>query len=130
MVLALPSLRYTWLLVTVEFSGVGARRHEAFEAQLKARHAGAEWRKIGLLNEDPLRALAAEFASGAPPLLVRVTDFRDEWTAFNLGMFKARFEAKQVAEHPSTFQGLPVCTLHTYNSAHERYYLVTGLRRP
>jgi hypothetical protein len=50
--------------------------------------------------------------------------------ALNLSVFEERFQAKLVADYPSTFPELPVCTAHTYNSARARYYLVTGLRGP
>lgn len=126
--LARPALRHTWPLVTVEFSGAGARRLAAFEAELRNRHPGTEWREAGLVNDGPLQAMATDLAPGGRPLLLRVTDYGDEWTAFNLGLLEARFESKRVADYPSTFPGLPVCTLHTYHSPHSRYYLVTGLR--
>ncbi len=128
LLLTLPALRYTWPLVTVEYSGVGLARHAAFETELRNGHPGAEWRELVLLSEDSLLTLAADLTAGGRTLLVRVTDYGDEWTAFNLGLFDARFETKVVADTPSTFQGLPVCTLHTYNSPRSRYYLVTGLR--
>ncbi len=128
LLLTLPALRHTWPLVSVEYSGVGATRHAAFEADLRSRHPGAEWREVGLLDEDPLVGMATDLAAGGRSLLVRVTDFGDEWTASNLRLFDTRFESKLVADSPSTFQGVPVCTLHTYNSARNRYFLVTGLR--
>jgi hypothetical protein len=126
--LALPALRSTWPLVTLEYSGAGARRHAAFEAEVRYQNPDAEWREIWLLDKEALPTMAADLAAGSRPLLVRVTDFSDEWTAFNLSDFEAQFQAKLVADYPSTFPELPVCTLHTYNSPRNRYYLVTGLR--
>lgn len=126
--LALPALRSTWPLVTLEYSGAGAKRHAAFEVEVRHRHPEAEWREIWLLDKEALPTMAADLAAGSRSLLVRVTDFGDAWTAFNLSAFEARFQAKLVADYPSTFPELPVCTLHTYNSARNRYYLVTGLR--
>lgn len=123
-----PAIRYTWPLVSVEYSGIGARRLAAFEAELRDRHPEAEWREVGLLNDGPPLAVAKDLGAGGQSLLLRVTDYGDEWTAFNLSLLETRFAAKLVADYPSTFPDLPVCTLHTYNSSRSRYYLVTGLR--
>jgi hypothetical protein len=43
-------------------------------------------------------------------------------------LFAARFNADLIADYPGTFAELPVCTLHTYHSPHDRYFLVTGMK--
>jgi hypothetical protein len=100
----------------------------AFEADLKAKHPGVAWKEVSLLNDGPLAELAAHFKATPAPVLLRITDFNDEYNAYNLTLFAARFEAVLVADYPGTFARVPVCTLHTYNSPHDRYFLVTGLK--
>lgn len=125
---AMPGWRVTWPLVTEEFSGAGSNRHMAFEAALKAKHPGGEWKEVSLLNDGPLIELAARLKADRKPVLLRITDFNDEWNAYNHKAFVDRFEAKLVADYPGNFVRVPVCTLHTYHSPHDRYYWVTGVR--
>ncbi|MBI4626117.1 MAG: hypothetical protein HY736_23215 [Verrucomicrobia bacterium] len=127
--LLIRPLQLTGPLLWVEFSGRGAQRHDAFELALRARHPSAEWMETSLLNDGPLEQLAADFRAGRGPFLLRVTDFSDEWNARHLPLLAARFLARPLAEYPGTFPDLPVCTLQTYHSAHDRYFLVTGQRR-
>jgi hypothetical protein len=128
--LALPALRVTGPFLLEEVSGAGADRHKAFEAALKENYSGVEWKEVMLLNDGPLRELAARLKADKTPVLLRVTDFNDEWNAYNLMLFDQRFVAKRVADYPGSFAHVPVCTLHTYHSPHNRYFLVTGLRGP
>ena len=121
-------LRVTWPLVQIEFSGVGARRHEAFERELKAKHANAEFKDVQLLNDGPLAELDQRWRAGKGPVLLRVADYHDEWTAYNLGQMKVRFEVQDVVDVRGTFPGVPTCTLLTYHSPRHRYFLVTGVR--
>lgn len=125
---AVPSWRVTWPLVAEEFSGAGSNRHMAFEAALKAKHSGGEWKEVSLLNDGPLIELAARLKVDRKPVLLRITDFNDEWNAYNHTAFVDRFAAKLVADYPGNFVRVPVCTLHTYHSPHDRYYWVTGVR--
>ncbi len=123
-----PSLLLTVPLVRTEFSGEGSHQHMAFEADLKAKHPGVAWKETSLLNDGPLAELAERFGKTATPVLLRITDFNDEWNAYNLTLFAMRFEAELVADYPGTFARVPVSTLHTYHSPHDRYFLVTGRR--
>lgn len=116
-------------LVATEFSGRAAEQHEEFERALRARHPGAEWKGTNLVNAGPLMELGAHFQSSPVPVLLRVTDYGDEWTAAMLGQFAADFEARPVTEDPGTFPGVPVSTLQTYHRPHERYFLVMGPRK-
>lgn len=127
-VCAAPGLRLTAPLLAEEFSGAGSDRHMAFEAALKQRYPGGEWKEVSLLNDGPLIELAVRLQADRRPVLLRITDFNDEWNAYNLSLFAARFDAKLVADYPGNFARVPVCTLHTYHSPHDRYYWVTGLR--
>ncbi len=123
-----PSLLLTLPLLRTEFSGEGSNLHMAFEADLKAKHPGVAWKEVSLLNDGPLAELAERFKATPAPVLLRITDFNDEWNAYNLTLFAARFEAVLVADYPGTFARVPVCTLHTYHSPNDRYFLVTGLK--
>lgn len=125
---AVTPARISTALVAKEFSGKGAGPHEAHEEALRARHPHAEWKTELLLIDEPLPRLAAHFQGGGRAVLMRVTDFHDEWTAATLAKLHARFHATQVADYPGTFPGLPVCTLLTYHSPTDRYLLITGLR--
>jgi len=127
-VCAAPGLRLTAPLLAEEFSGAGSDRHMAFEAALKQRYPGEEWKEVSLLNDGPLIELAARLQAHRRPVLLRITDFNDEWNAYNLSLFAARFDAKLVADYPGNFSRVPGCTLHTYHSPHDWYYRVTGLR--
>ncbi len=123
-----PSLILTVPLLRTEFSGEGSRIHMAFEADLKANHPRATWKEVSLLNDGPLAELADHFKTAPNPVLLRITDYNDEWNAYNLTLFAARFDAALVADYQGNFARVPVCTLHTYHSPHDRYYLVTRLK--
>ena len=123
-----PSLLLTAPLLQTEFSGEGSNLHMAFEAELKAKHPGIEWKEVTLLNDGPLAELSGRFKTIQTPVLLRITDYNDEWNAYNLTLFAARFHAELVADYPGTFARVPVCTLHTYHSPHDRYFLVTRLK--
>ncbi len=126
--LVLPSVRLTWRLVQVEFSGEGPRRRGEAEEALRARHPVGKWHDVSLLNDGPLGELTQHFQAGKGPVLLRVTDYNDEWTAFSLRLLDARFEAKTIADASGSFPGLPTCTLLTYHSPRLRYFLVTAAR--
>ena len=115
-------------LVHEAFSGRGGQAFEAFDRSVRAQNADATWQETALVNEGPLVELTAHFKAGRGPVLLRVTDYNDEWTAFNLRGLAARFETKAVADYPGTFGAMPVCTLLTYHSSRERYFRVIGLK--
>ncbi|MCX6950995.1 MAG: glycosyltransferase family 39 protein [Verrucomicrobia bacterium] len=117
-------------LVQAEFSQARSRRHEVFEAELRARHPGTTWKHTHLLTAGPLDELEAGFKAGGGPVLMRLSDYHDEWTAYHLPLLAARFEVRAVTEAPGSFPDMPVCTLLTYHGPLERYYLVTGPKKP
>lgn len=126
--LAAQPARVTWPLVVTEFSGEGAKQLAVFEETLRARHPGAAWKTTVLLNDGPFVELAEQLKAGRGPVLWRVTDYNDEWTAYCLTQFSARFAAKPVGEFAGVFSRQPTSTLLTYHRARERYFLVTGVR--
>jgi hypothetical protein len=128
--LAVTSLGVTWPLVQEGFSNDVARRHERFEADLRARHGGVVWKETNLQNDGALEELAEYFKLHHEPVLMRVTDYHDEWTRFNERSLLARFSVKLVAEFPGPFPEQPVSTLITYHGARDCYYLVSGPRQP
>lgn len=128
-VFAVRPLQVTVPLVFEEFSGERNRRQEVFEADLRAHHAGAAWKTTNLVNSGPLDELEAGFKAGGGPVLLRVADYCDDWTAFHLPLLLARFELQTQGESPGSFGHLPVSTLQTYHGAWERYFLVTGMKK-
>lgn len=114
--------------VFLEYSGVALARKSAFEDTLRARYPTAEFRSALLLSEVPLNRLADRLRANAQPVLLRVADYGDDWTASLLPAFKERFFTEEIGVFPGTFPDLPLCTLLTYHSAVERYFLVRGLR--
>ncbi len=128
LLLVIRSLAVTGPLLWVEFSGRGVTLHDNFERDLRARHPGAQWQEAVLLSGDPFVELSERLRSRRGPVLLRVSDYADEWTALHLGLLAARFVTEPVADYPGTFPGMPPCTLLTYHSSRDRYYLVTGQR--
>jgi len=129
-VLVVASWRVTGPLINMEFSGKGAERHQAFEAELREKFIEVDWKEVLLLNDGPLVELEARMKRDHCPVLLRVTDFNDEWSAYNLSLLAPRFQARLVGDYPGMFAHVPACTLHTYHSPHDRYFLVTGVREP
>jgi len=128
--LVVRPLSVTLPLVQEEFSQARSQRHEVFETELRARHPGATWKQTHLLTAEPLDELAAGFKAGGGPVLVRVSDYHDEWTAYHLPQIATRFEMQALTEAPGSFPGMPVCTLLTYHGPLERYFLITALKKP
>lgn len=126
--LAIPPARVTWSLLN-EFSGANSRVRQEFLARVQAEHPGARLLDTALLGWDISR-LAELFRTDTTPVLLRATDYNDEWSETVPPQLMQRFEMRLIAEDPSHFANIPVCTLHTYHSTRARYYLVTGLRGP
>jgi hypothetical protein len=115
-------------LVTTEFSGRNTTERLAMDESVRAAHPGLGWRDALIMTELPLEALRSYFVTGGSPVLVRVVDYHDEWSARYGARLPVQFEAKLVGSRPSVFADVPGCTLHTYGGWSDRYYLVTGVR--
>ena len=109
-----------------EFSGVTAVGRAMIMEDLRKTHLGLAWREIDLLNLGPLIDLKKYFEGAGGPLLIRVIDYHDEWSAFYGPMLQAQFDAQLLVTMPSAFADVSGCTLHTYSSWTDRFYLVRG----
>ena len=131
-ILALTLWRPTDLsirLVQEVFSGRAEERLGQLENRLRAEHPGLEWRVSSLLNSDPLEEMARRFDLVATPLVLRVHDYHDEWTRRQLAQLGREFEVELLGVNPSIFGDVPACTLHTYGSWTDRYYLLKARRK-
>lgn len=125
---AVRPAQLTGALVWTEFSGRGAERVGTFDGVVLAQHPGAVLVAKEMLVAPNLDSVAEYFRSTNAPLLLRVCDYRDEWTAACLTQLSAQFDAKLVAENLGSFPGVPTSTLVVYHSWTDRYYLITGPR--
>lgn len=119
----------SWRLVFTEFCGRSAREHDVLESALRAAHPDKPWWTEEILDGKPLDRIAAHFTKGGGPIVLRVMDYRDEWSARSRAEIPVRFNVEQIGERTSTFADIPACTLHTYNSCSDSYYVVHGLRK-
>jgi hypothetical protein len=117
-------------LVVTEFSGRDAVRHEVFESAIRLAHPGKAWWIEAILNSEPVDRIVAHFEHGGGPIILRVVDYHDEWSRRYGATLPVRLNVEQIAEYGSTFPDVPGCTLHTYNSWTDRYYVVSGVRKP
>jgi len=110
-----------------EFSGEPAKDRATQMEKLRLAHPSLAWRETDLLSSLPLEELRQHFKDAGGALLVRVIDYHDEWSAYHGPLLQAQFEAKLLATSPSAFADVESCTLHTYGSWTDRFYLVTGV---
>ena len=110
-----------------EFSGLPAKERVAQMEKLRSAHPGLVWRETDLLSNLALDEMRQHFKDAGGALLVRVIDYHDEWSAYHAPLFQAQFEAKLLATAPSVFGDVGSCTLHTYGSWTDRFYLVKGV---
>ena len=127
---SLRAVTVTWPLLAVEYRGHAAGISNAFADEVRARYPSAEWRNEILLTDVPLKQLAARFQATKTPVLFVVSDYRDEWTAWNYKAFQQQFVFTEVAVTHGAFPGVPTSTLLTYYGPTTRYLLVTGVRPP
>lgn len=127
---SLRAVTITWPLLAVEYRGHAAGINQTFEDELRSRHPSAEWRKEILLTDELLKELTRRFQHTTTPVLLGVSDFRDEWTAWNLKLLTRELLVTEVAMTHGTFPGVPTSTLLTYHGTTTRYLLVTGIRPP
>jgi hypothetical protein len=116
-------------LVFEGFSGEAADRRNQAQKSFQAQYPTAEWRETLLVNSGPLEELAAHFKAGRGTVLLRVTDYNDEWTTVCLRLLTERFELREVGRIEGIFAGHPTSTLLTYTSPLDRVYLVTGAKQ-
>lgn len=116
-------------LVATEFSGRNAAERMQMDERVRAAHPGLAWRDALIMNDSPLDDLRVHFAGGGAPVLVRVVDYHDEWSARYGYQLPVEFDTRLLGTRPSTFADVPGCTLHTYGGWTDRYYLVTGVRK-
>jgi len=109
------------------FSGEPAKERVAQMEKLRSAHPGLVWRETDLLSNLALDEMRQHFKDAGGALLVRVIDYHDEWSAYHAPLFQAQFEAKLLATAPSVFGDVGSCTLHTYGSWTDRFYLVKGV---
>jgi len=109
------------------FSGEPAKERVAQMEKLRSAHPDLGWREMDLLNSAPLEELRKHFKDAGGALLVRVIDYDDEWSTYHGALFQAQFEAKLLVTAPSLFADVGSCTLQTYGSWTDRFYLVKGV---
>jgi hypothetical protein len=117
-------------LIFVEYARRGEERHHRFEAALQARFSDAEWHGelYFMAGDGPVNELVARLQKSPQPVLIRLTDYRDERSARQIADLGRRLKMEKVAENPGTFPSLPTCTLLTYHSTTYHYFVVTGVR--
>lgn len=110
-----------------EFSGEPAKDRATQMEKLRLAHPSLAWRETDLLSSLPLEELRQHFKDAGGALLVRVIDYHDEWSTYHGPLLQAQFEAKLLATSPGAFADVESCTLHTYGSWTDRFYLITGV---
>lgn len=126
--MAARPISVSWRLVIVAFSGKEREAHGQFEAATRAAYRGVDfWTEWGF-SADILDRLRTHFQSERAPVLLRLTDCADTETARRLNELRLNFDAQVVAVYEGAFPDLPTCTVQTYHSARDWYYLVRGTR--
>jgi hypothetical protein len=120
----------SWRLVHMGFSGQNSVQVEAIETRLRAAYPNMDWWSEDFMNTEPLTRLIAHFNTGGGQVMLRAIDYHDEWSAKHLKMLPLLLNVELVAEKPSIFYDVTNCTLHTYSSWTDRYYLVNGVQKP
>lgn len=128
LLVALRPLQRSAALVLMEFSGRGEATVAKLDRLMQAEYPGAVFTAKELLVAPDVESVAAHFKTSKAPLLLRLCDYRDEWTAACVRQLESRFDAKLVAENVGSFPGVPTSTLVVYHSWTDRYYLITGPR--
>ncbi len=120
----------SWRLVYLGFSGRNYVRVEAIEAQLRAAHPNKDWWSEDFMNSEPLDRLIAHFKKGGGQVILRAIDYHDEWSDHHIKRIPLLLSVELLAQNPSIFSDVSNCTLHTYSSWTDRYYLVKGPLNP
>jgi hypothetical protein len=127
-ILAVRPASLTYRLYVGEYMGRRWQAQEQFEIALKAAHPNAEWRTSVLLADELPQLLTEHFKNGGPEVLLRATDYRDDWCRANRRRFEEAVRAEVLAERPGSFPEITISTLLTYHSTTDWYYLVRGMR--
>lgn len=115
-------------LVQEAFGGRVNTAREASDQAIQAAHPGLKWWETLLVNEGPVEELITHFKAGNGPVLLRVSDYNDEWSVVFVRRLQERLKAQPVGEYPGIFADQPISTLLTYHSPRERYFVVSGVR--
>jgi hypothetical protein len=67
--------------------------------------------------------------AGKVPILLRLWDLNDEMSVNAFSRFLETYDAAEAGQFRTIFRRTPPCTLRTYGSWTDKYYLVFG-RRP
>lgn len=128
---ACPGL-VTARLLLLEYPGLGLERRQRVEQEVLQRYPGATVVEFTLCGDPTLDKLAAKIqaarAQGKSPIVIRQIDYNDEWSVRYSDRLAQRFAVEQIAENPTTFPEIPVCTLHAYFGAREVYFLLQEVR--
>lgn len=127
-ILVIQPARLTAALIKNEYFGRGEAAFIQYEARLRAQYPNAEWRYETLMVDEQLNRLADGLRTIRTPVLVRVTDYGDDWTAAMVKALFERCDVETVGYVPGSFPTVPTSTLLTYYSGHARYFLIRGLK--
>jgi 4-amino-4-deoxy-L-arabinose transferase-like glycosyltransferase len=127
-ILALRPVSLTYRLFVGEYMGRRWQAQEQYEISLRAAHPNAKWHTSVLLGDELPQVLTDHFKAGGPEVLLRATDYRDDWCKANRRRFEETVRAEVLAIRPGSFPEVPTGTLLTYHSTTDWYYLVHGLR--
>jgi len=117
-------------LVWIDFAQEGTRQRNQFQAVLQALHPKEAWWTEALLTDEPFQRLQAHFAAGGGPVVFRAIDFHDPWSARGHAKFHEHLKSELLGQWTSPFADVPPCTLHTYHGWTDRWFLVSGPRKP
>jgi 4-amino-4-deoxy-L-arabinose transferase-like glycosyltransferase len=114
-------------LVFRVFSLRDSRARENYFEQIAAKYPTRVWFQQYLMF-PPTDRIDQEIRAGNAPLRVRLMDLGDDMGSAALQCFLDNYETVEVGEFRGVFARLPPCTLKTYGSWGDRYYLVSGFR--
>jgi hypothetical protein len=126
--LLVEPLRVTWPLVVEELSVRGPQQRAALDDMMRARWPESRWMENAMVGAGVVTGLEEHFRMSGQPVLLRATDYHDEWSEQTRRQLAEKFNLERLEVRPSEFQRAPVCTLLTYHSARATYYRVTGLK--
>lgn len=126
-VMLLGPWQVTRPLVFEELSIRGAQERAALDERMRSRWPGALWMEDAIVGAGVIARLEEHFRASGQPVLLRATDYHDEWSDHTRGQLEGKFILERLEVRPSSFPQVPVCTLLTYHSARATYYRITGV---